>query len=303
MASQSPADITGRLPEPALTVARVAEPHVLRKSALFWRTVLGIVLALALFELLLRPFPGQVLWFDSRPVHEDRSDGPVFTVPYHLEGFSNAHFSSSRARLTGNQIVSGAPFAVLVGDSYVEALQVGDEQTMGSVLERTARTHQHPLNVRQYGYSGDSPAHYALIATEVVEMWKPKMVCAVVNADDFTQEALVNHWAEMKLHPNQPPTIAVADKGSHHDIRVWVTAHLQNSGLLYALAQRTVLDILPTFDRNVPAGGEAASAEEAVDPDVIKASVQALEGGLRQSPDDSSGSESRHFWWLCPNPS
>lgn len=276
MASQSPADISGFLPELAAALEREAEPRVLRRSAALWRTVLGVVLALVLFELLLRPFPGQVLRFDTRPVHEDRLDAPVLTVPYHLEGFSTAHFTPSRARLTGNAVVPGAPFVVLVGDSYVEALQVQDEQTMGSVLERTSRSRQRPVNVRQYGFSGDSPAHYALMADEILETWKPQMVCVVVNADDFTQDALTNHWAEMKLHGNQPPTISVADEGWSREMRVRITAKLQHSGLLYALAQRTVLDILPTFNRNPPPDAKAASVEEAVDPAVIKATVQAL---------------------------
>ena len=276
MASQSPADISGLLPELAPVLEREAQPRVLRKSAALWHTVLGVVLALAFFELLLRPFPGQVLRFDTRPIQEDRLDAPVLTVPYHLEGFSTAHFSPGRARLTGNAVVPGAPFVVLVGDSYVEALQVGDEQTMGSVLERTARSQQRPVNVRQYGFSGDSPAHYALIGNEILETWKPQMVCVVVNADDFTQEALVNHWAEMKLHADHPPTITVSDEGWSREMRVRVTAKLQYSGLLYALAQRTVLDILPTFNTKAAANGPATSVEEAVDPDVIKATVQVL---------------------------
>jgi hypothetical protein len=68
------------------------------------------------------------------------------------EGVSLARFSVAGARLTGNASIAGAPTVVLLGDSYVVAAAVVDEQTMGSYLERNARAAGVSLNVRQYGW-------------------------------------------------------------------------------------------------------------------------------------------------------
>jgi hypothetical protein len=236
----------------------------------FGPTIVGILLVLVLCELPL-PYPRL-----PRPVPEDRLDCAVVTIPFYNEGFSIAHFSQSGARLTANPVLSGAPYLVILGDSYVEALQVSDEQTMGSVLEREARRGGQPLNVRQYGWSGDSPAHYALIAEAVQHLWHPSLVCVILNFDDFTPSALKNYWAEMKLHADEPPTITPVDRGTRGLLRTMASALIRHSGLINAVAERGLLDILPTLLRTKDA--DKPSGDRGIyDSRIVDATITALD--------------------------
>ena len=55
------------------------------------------------------------------------------------EGMAASHFLDTGERLTGNPVLPGSDSIVLLGNSFVEALQVPDGSTMGAVLERIAR--------------------------------------------------------------------------------------------------------------------------------------------------------------------
>jgi hypothetical protein len=70
------------------------------------------------------------------------------------EGIATSHFRSDTSRETGNPILSNAPNVLILGDSHVPAVQIEDGETMGAVLERLARSKGMPLNVRQFGWSG-----------------------------------------------------------------------------------------------------------------------------------------------------
>ena len=120
------------------------------------------------------------------------------------EGVARSHFSAAGARLTGNPPLQKLPPALVLGDSYVEAEQVSDRQTMGSWLERLARENGVPLDVRQFGWLGASPAQYLLIADTLRKRWTPSHVFIVLSANDFDKDALV--FAQ--------PSLRVAEDGT-----------------------------------------------------------------------------------------
>ena len=136
------------------------------------------------------------------------------------EGVSVARFSLAGARLTGNAPIPGAPTIVLLGDSYVVAAAVGDANTMGSYLERTARAGGVPLNVRQYGWRGASPSQYLVVADAVLRRWNPTDVVIAVSDNDFDYHALyegtprlrVNGGGELVMLPEPPAPVG----GSPH---------------------------------------------------------------------------------------
>jgi hypothetical protein len=68
---------------------------------------------------------------------------------------------------------------------------------MGGWLERLARENGVPLDVRQFGWLGASPAHYLLIADDLLKRWTPGHVFIVLSANDFDKDALV--FAQPKL--------------------------------------------------------------------------------------------------------
>ena len=76
------------------------------------------------------------------------------TYRQYSEGIATSHFRDDTSRETGNPILPNAPNVLILGDSHVPAVQIEDDETMGSVLERLARSQGIPLNVRQFGWSG-----------------------------------------------------------------------------------------------------------------------------------------------------
>ena len=118
------------------------------------------------------------------------------------EGVSLARFSAAGARLTGNTSIPRAPTIVLLGDSYVVAMAVADEWTMGSFVERNARAAGVPLNVRQYGWSGASPSRYLLEADAIVRRWNPTDVVIALSDNDLDANALYESSPRLRVLPS-----------------------------------------------------------------------------------------------------
>ena len=116
------------------------------------------------------------------------------------EGVSVARFSLAGARLTGNTPIPGAPTVVLLGDSYVVAEAVGDQNTMGSYLERSARAAGVSLNVRQYGWRGASPSQYLLVGDAVLRRWNPADVVIAVGDNDFDYHVLYEGTPRLRVN-------------------------------------------------------------------------------------------------------
>src|SRR4051812_24190292 len=116
------------------------------------RMAFGIVTALVACELALRTITTPYApWWEMAPIDSDRTDGRgETTVRSYHEGFATSHFSNADARLTGNPFVAGAPVGVILGGSFVRAVQVNDGETMGADVEALARSSGAALNVRQY---------------------------------------------------------------------------------------------------------------------------------------------------------
>lgn len=183
--------------------------------------LLGMLTVLLLFELFLRRWAFHFPQSSAAPIAEDSDEQPVDTVHYFREGIATAHFTRSHARLTGNATIADAPWTVILGDSFVEGLQVDDRDTMGSQLERLARRHNQKLNVRQYGWSGDAPAHYALLAPEVIRKWHPKMIVAVTNVDDYSPMALDTAFAVLRIHDGKGTATAKTARAEPLRTKLW----------------------------------------------------------------------------------
>jgi len=165
------------------------------------RIVAGVFTALVAVELGLRLFvtPGST----PRPdVAKDSFDAPSFARRQIEEGVATSHFSLFGARLTGNKPLRSMAPTVILGDSYVAAEQVGDEETMGAWLERLARASNMPLDVRQFGWLGASPAEYLLVADEIRRQWNPGQVFIVLSANDFDNNALVLAQPSLRVSPH-----------------------------------------------------------------------------------------------------
>jgi hypothetical protein len=151
----------------------------------FVRGAAGILAAALLFELCLRPFVGS----------SNGNDGPVRTIRSYYEGISVAHFENDGLgtygnRLTGNPPIEGAPVGMILGDSHVIGQAVGDEETMGAVVERLSRAAGSALNVRQYGWSSGNAPTYLAEAEPLLKAHDAVWVVVVLNAANISVYAL-----------------------------------------------------------------------------------------------------------------
>jgi hypothetical protein len=132
------------------------------------------------------------------------------------EGISVAHFSVNGARLTGHAPILDGPVAIILGDSYVMAREVSDDQTMGGQLERIARSNGIPLNVRQYGWWGASAAQYILMAPTIRKRWgDDSQVIIALSENDLDARAnlsmpmlLVDRQARVRIVGTMADTLA-----------------------------------------------------------------------------------------------
>jgi hypothetical protein len=158
----------------------------------------GVAAALFLLELGLRILssPEQI---PPPNIHVDSLHLPAVARRQLEEGVAVAHFSTAGARLTGNPPIGRDVTVVILGDSYVVARAVGDDETMGARLERAARGSGVPLDVRQYGWSGASAAQYLLVAKETLARWHPRRVMIVLDDNNFNMNALINTWPKLRV--------------------------------------------------------------------------------------------------------
>ena len=143
---------------------------------------------------------------------------------------------------------------------------------MGSDLERTARAAGYPLNVRQYGWSGDSPIHYAAVAPQVLQKWSPQMVVVVTNWDDWDKNALDSHYAWATLNDGKL-TVHLKNTAPDHSFK----ARLWRVSRVTALGEQTLhrfaRDLAPAFQRKPTSN---ASVKES-SPEQVRATLELLQ--------------------------
>jgi hypothetical protein len=204
----------------------------------------GIIAAITVLEMALRPLASANLPPIAEP-GADSAGSSAVTSRQMEEGIAEAHFSAAGARLTGNATIAGARSIVILGDSHVMAREVADSETMGSWIERLARTEHHLVNVRQYGWRGASPPQYLLVAPQVIARWHPEQVVVVLDGDDLGADPLNRRFPRMRIGGLDSVEIVTAPRGtetpaaSHHYSTLVALVRLRSLQIL-ARAPRTV---------------------------------------------------------------
>jgi hypothetical protein len=88
------------------------------------------------------------------------------------------------------------PEGLIIGDSHVVAYAVRDKATMGSVVERLARSSGRPINVRQYGWPGANAPTFLGYAESLLRARNPVWVAVILNSYNIGVNALIapNDW-------------------------------------------------------------------------------------------------------------
>lgn len=172
------------------------------------RIVAGVATAIVLWAAAVQPLGGDVRLPPRPNVACDSLNESTVTAVQAEEGFARATYTMCGARLTGGEPIHGAPWMVILGDSYVEARQVADEETAGSRLERASRGAGSPYNVRQYGWAGASPGRYVAAANDIIARWDPRRVVVLLGADDFGADSTRD------VHPDTTAWVAAPKTGA-----------------------------------------------------------------------------------------
>jgi hypothetical protein len=238
----------------------------------FWPSfAAGCAVALIVMELVLHPFSGKY------------ENAAGMEQSWFTEGIATSHFSPAGLRLTGNPQIAGAPSVVVLGDSHVEAFQVYDQQTMGSVLECRLRTAGKQWNVLQYAWSGANGPDYVYAAPLIQDMFHPQRIFLVMDAGDFVSSTSVARLVQSRsgvvaAEPVGPGSVpgrprSYSGKGS----RI-----VKESGLFYASALRFTLDILPRLKSQPPDDQEGVL----VPASTSQSTVELVVRGLKQAYGD-----------------
>jgi hypothetical protein len=214
--------------------AHRAKARSTRPWLLFSLGVSGAILAAELgLRLLTTPLDNE--W---DPIGADKVGAEVREIRRFTEGIAASHFTRARARLTGNPPIAGTTTGVILGDSYVEAVQVPDRETMGAVLERSLRAAGQSINVRQYGWPGVDIPQYVLVAPEVTRMWDPAWVVVVMTANDLGPDLLTGRVRLVKGPDGRWGATADSVAGRTSRLRRVGETALAQSVLLYHLSKR-----------------------------------------------------------------
>ena len=147
------------------------------------RTLAGVVAALVVCEV-----PSRIWFGEYRHGHH-------LEVRQFAEGTSTANYRvdaklAGVARRLPVANVPGAPTLLIIGDSYVVARQVGDDDTFGTLVARRSRDEGDPINVVQYGVAGGAAPEYAAEAKRLLARWQPAWVIVIIPTNDLTEEPL-----------------------------------------------------------------------------------------------------------------
>jgi hypothetical protein len=151
---------------------------------------------------------------------------PWGRVYWTIEGFGNSVANRFGWYAPEFELAAGSRRIALVGDSYVEGLQVQPEETLGAVLQRrfaeASSPGEPPVEVLSLGLSGYGPAQYVDIVDFAMETFSPQEVVVFVTLlNDFTDVVpsglqpppseyayyVLDEQRRLVLHPDSAPAV------------------------------------------------------------------------------------------------
>ncbi|MFN2411563.1 MAG: hypothetical protein ABR535_00695 [Pyrinomonadaceae bacterium] len=257
-------------------------------------SILGILFALIVAEVCLRSFAlrNSLLLYPTQLQLEEfknytPKDSEEIEIRQFQEGFAVSHFRGDGDRFTGAVNIENAPNVLILGDSFVEAVQVEDSHTMGAVIERLAAKESKPVNVHQYGWGGVSTATYLAIADAVKQRWNPQRVAVVFNGDDFSEISLATgRFWRMEINAETlsykvVPVQRIAERFDSQLERVGFTSTdvyklVNHSALLYLVIEKYLLSKnSPDKNQNNENSAKDSSEQKIVTSIIVKALKEA----------------------------
>lgn len=155
------------------------------RAGVLRRIVVGIALAMGLFEVVLRHFY-YIPWvmdpeFGCMVV-------PGVEVVYRREGSGTGRWTEQGVR-RATPLPAGARPILAVGDSFTEAYMLDDDQVFTARAEAALAHAAHPIPVLNAGSSGLSSADYVADAPRNLRVFQPRWVVIQLRDDDLEADA------------------------------------------------------------------------------------------------------------------
>jgi len=152
--------------------------------------ILTLVLELLVFRFLFLPAElpklaqnsGGVLKFESQQRGTYRIQNEISAeFRINQSGWNSGHKSYDQRRSAETNLVA------VIGDSYIEALQVGYDQSVAEVLERKLIEEGRDIRVYRFGLSGSPLSQYLYILENEVLKYYPELVVINLVHNDFLE--------------------------------------------------------------------------------------------------------------------
>ena len=180
---------------------------------------LSILLSLAIGEVILRVFRPQPLqalmvWPDGTLRHR-----PSFRYTYARAEFSNAiawNALGMRGPEVAGRRTPGVPRVLVLGDSFVEGKQVGDDAVLTAVMAEMSRERGSPLEVINLGVSGVGTAREIHLWEKLGQSLEPDLVVLGFYPNDVRNNAERGEFAleqgrvVLRIEPQGPGLVARA---------------------------------------------------------------------------------------------
>jgi lysophospholipase L1-like esterase len=117
----------------------------------------------------------------------------------------------------------------VIGDSFVDALQVNVDQCFAELLEKNLNSHEEPVEVYRFGFGNAALSQYLNVLRYVVKKFNPDMAIVSIQANDFLTSILPSansdgdflqfaqkgdQWLEVPPVPYRPSTFRLMLKRS-----------------------------------------------------------------------------------------
>lgn len=196
-----------------------------------------------------RPLEAAYVWPDGTLRHR-----PSFSHVYTRPGFSN-RIRYNALGLRGPEVgprVPGIPRVLFLGDSFVEAKQVGEDGVLTALLSARARAEGHPVEVINAGVSGYGTAEEILLWDHLGASLQPDLVVLGFYPNDVRNNADRRLFVRRggTVAPHRPPPMPKVRWV--YDLRKWLAARSH----LYILFTEG-LDLLERADTGANAPLEA----------------------------------------------
>jgi hypothetical protein len=121
---------------------------------------------------------------------------PGVEARFSREGFGRSHWLAAGLRRDPHAVATAQKRVLVIGDSFTESLQVGDEQVFTALTNDTLQRAGGGVEVLNAGMAGLAPSDYVFLAPRHRRVFRPDWTVVVLSDHDLEGDS----WDASKVH-------------------------------------------------------------------------------------------------------